>query len=98
MKILGKMCLMIILKVKKKKRGFTLSLEEHFWKNHPLPPTFQGLAGKKALSNNSINQKISVLNETIINVISNYIPNKTKVSDDQNPPWMNSAEFNYRKK
>ena len=29
-------------------------------------------------------------NETIINVMSNYIPNEIKVSDDQKPPWMNA--------
>ena len=30
---------------------------------------------KQALSNSSIDKKISILNETIINAISNYIPN-----------------------
>ena len=34
--------------------------------------------------------KISLLNERITNVMSNYIPNETKVFDDQNPPWMNA--------
>ena len=29
-------------------------------------------------------------NETIINVMSNYIPNEIKVFDDQKPPWMNA--------
>ena len=43
----------------------------------------------RALSNSSIDKKISILNETIINVMSNYIPNERKVFDDQKPPWMN---------
>ena len=34
MKFLGKMCLLMILKVIKKNRGFTLSLEDAFSKNH----------------------------------------------------------------
>ena len=43
---------------------------------------------KQALSNSSIDKKISILNETIINVMSNYISNETKVFDDQKSPWM----------
>ena len=45
---------------------------------------------EQALSNSSINKKISILNKVIINVTSNYIPNETKVFDDQNPPWINA--------
>ena len=37
---------------------------------------------EQALSNSSIDKEISVLNETFINVISNYISNETKVIDD----------------
>ena len=44
---------------------------------------------EQALSNSSIEKKISVLNEAGINVMSNYIPNETKVFDGQRPPWMN---------
>ena len=44
---------------------------------------------EQVLPNNSINKTISVLNETIINFMSNYILNETKVIDDQNPPQMN---------
>ena len=36
------------------------------------------------LSDSFINKKISVLNETIINVISNYIPDETKVKSTAN--------------
>ena len=44
---------------------------------------------ERALSNSSIDKKTSILNETIINVMNNYIPNERKVFDDQKPPWMN---------
>ena len=44
---------------------------------------------ERVLSNSSIDKKISILNETIINVMNNYIPNERKVFDDQKPPWMN---------
>ena len=50
---------------------------------------------EQALSNSSIDKKISVLNEAIINVMSNYIPNETKVFDEQNPPWMNAEIENF---
>ena len=49
---------------------------------------------EQALSSSLISKKICVLNETIINVMSNYIPNKAKVFDDQNPPWMNAETEN----
>ena len=45
---------------------------------------------EQALSNSSINKKISVLNETIINVMSNYIPHETLVFDAQNPTLTNA--------
>ena len=45
--------------------------------------------------NSSIDKKISVLNETIINVMSNYIPNEIEVFDDQKPPWMNVEIENF---
>ena len=45
---------------------------------------------EQALSNRSINKNISILNETIINIMSNYIPNEIKVFDDQKPPWINA--------
>ena len=42
------------------------------------------------LSNSSFNKKISVLNETIVSVMSNYISNGIKVSDGFYPPLMNA--------
>ena len=44
---------------------------------------------EQAFSYSSINKKNSFLNETIINVLSNYIPYKEKVFDEQYPPLMN---------
>ena len=45
---------------------------------------------EQALSNSPVDKKISVLNERFINVMSNYIPNETKIVDDHNPSWMNA--------
>ena len=45
---------------------------------------------EQVLSNSSFNKKISVLNETIVSVMSNYISNGIKVSDGFYPPLMNA--------
>ena len=78
--------------------------EKHIW-HYKYAHTVQiknALASfnwEQALSNSSIDKKISILNETIINVMSNYIPNKIKVFDDQKQlDECENWEFNYRKK
>ena len=45
---------------------------------------------KEAFSNNSIEKNISILNEIVITIMSNFIPNETRVFGDQDPPWMNN--------
>ena len=35
-------------------------------------------------------RRFRFLMETIISVMSNYIPNEIKVFNDQKPPWMNA--------
>ena len=37
-----------------------------------------------------INDQVSVFNSTILNIVSNFIPNETITCDDRDPPWMNS--------
>ena len=32
---------------------------------------------------------VSIFNQTIINVLCNFIPHKTVFFDDRDPPWMN---------
>ena len=50
---------------------------------------------EQAPSNISVDKKISVLDFCFCsNVMSNYIPNETKVFDDQKPPWMNAETEN----
>ena len=45
---------------------------------------------EQTVSNCSIDKKIFVFNDTINNVMSSYIPNETKVSAEENPPWVNA--------
>ena len=41
-------------------------------------------------SNIDLNQKVYLFNETIKNILSNFIPHETIACDDHDPPWINS--------
>ena len=45
---------------------------------------------EKAFYNTNVNKKVSIFSETILNVLSNYIPHETLTCDDKEPPWFNS--------
>ena len=45
---------------------------------------------EKAFSNTNINEKVSLFNKTILNILNNYIPHETIICDDKDPPWVNS--------
>ena len=44
---------------------------------------------EKAFSNTNINEKVSFFNKMILNILNNYIPHETIISDDKDPPWFN---------
>ena len=44
----------------------------------------------RALDYVSQNRQISIFNDTILNIISNFIPHETIICDDRDPPWINS--------
>ena len=39
--------------------------------------------------NKSIHKHVSIFNETLMNIFSNFNPNKLVTFDDRDPPWMN---------
>ena len=45
---------------------------------------------ESALSYIDANDQFSVFNSTILNIVSNFIPNETITCDDCDPPWVNS--------
>ena len=45
---------------------------------------------EKAFSNTNINEKVSLFNKTILNILNNYIPHETIICDDKDPAWFNS--------
>ena len=37
--------------------------------------------------NTNVNEKVFILNKTILNIISNFSPRETITVDDNDPPW-----------
>ena len=46
---------------------------------------------ERLFNNKNINEQVSILNETILNVFSNFVPNKYITFDDKDPVWMNET-------
>ena len=46
------------------------------------------------LSNKSVHERVSILNNSLMNIFSNYTPNKFVIIDDKNPPWMTEKTKN----
>ena len=46
---------------------------------------------ERLFSNKDINTQVSILNETVLNVFSNYVPSKYITTDDKDPVWMNET-------
>ena len=44
---------------------------------------------ERAFHRKNINEKVSILNNTINNVLSNFIPHETITCDNNKPPWFN---------
>ena len=49
----------------------------------------KGFDQQRAFLNTSVNVKVDVLNSTILNVLSNFIPHEFVVCDDKAPPGLN---------
>ena len=45
---------------------------------------------ERAFSNKDVNKQISIFNETILNITTNFISHETKIFDDREPPWINN--------
>ena len=44
---------------------------------------------RKKLSLIGINDQVAVFNETVVNIMNNFIPNETMIFDGRDPPWLN---------
>ena len=43
---------------------------------------------KFMFSYKNVHQQVNIFNKTIVNIFSNFIPNKLVTFDDKDPPWM----------
>ena len=53
---------------------------------------FKSISGSdrdKAFLDKSTEEKAYILTQTIINIMSNFIPNEIVTIDDRDPPWVN---------
>ena len=41
-------------------------------------------------SNKGVYKQISIFNETILNIMTNFIPHETKIFNNREPPWINN--------
>ena len=41
----------------------------------------------RAFVKTNVNEKLFILNKTILNILSNFIPHETLTVDDEDPPW-----------
>ena len=68
--------------------------ERHIWHyNHTKPESIRKALEvfdwQKAFSGKTINEKVSILTNTIINIMSNYVPNEVVTIDDRESPRIN---------
>ena len=44
----------------------------------------------KALHFNDVDKTVAIFSDILMNIIQNFIPNKTIICDNRNPPWINT--------
>ena len=44
---------------------------------------------EKLFQNKNIHDQLKLFNETIVSIVSNYIPNKFIICNEKDPPWLN---------
>ena len=53
-----------------------------------IKKSLESVNWKTLFNNKTVNKQVSIFNETIINIFSNFVPNKLVTFDDSDPPWM----------
>ena len=48
-----------------------------------------------ALIDSNVNEHVSIFNDAISNIMSNFVPNEIIIFDDRDPPWMNHHKKSY---
>ena len=68
--------------------------ERHIWHYehanvNMISRAIEGFGWNKAFSGKNIDEKASILTQTILNIMSNFIPNEIITIDGRDPPWTN---------
>ena len=77
---------------------YPLHNERVFWhyqdanlSNNPtIQQSISHVSWEKVFSNNGVNKQVSIFNETIHNITTNFIPHKTQIFNNWEPPWINN--------
>ena len=54
-----------------------------------IKKSFESVNWELMFGNKSVHKQVSIFNETLMNIFSNFTPNKLVTFDDRDPPWMN---------
>ena len=70
--------------------------EREIWHYQPanvdqIQRAIEQFSWEKSFRNLTINEKVSLFNKTIKNILSNYILHETITCDGKNPPWFNKT-------
>ena len=73
---------------------YSLPHERSIWKHKKANPDLieraaRDLDYENKLSLIGINDQVAIFNETVVNIMNNFIPNKTMIFDGRDPPWLN---------
>ena len=49
----------------------------------------QNVDWRRLFANKTVHQQVNLLNDIILNVFTNFVPNKAITCDDRDPPWIN---------
>ena len=49
----------------------------------------QNVDWHRLFANKTVHQQVNLLNDIILNVFTNFVPNKVITCDDRDPPWIN---------
>ena len=55
-----------------------------------ISKAIQGFDWDKAFLDNSTEEKASIFTKTILNIMSNFIPNEIVTINDRDTPWINN--------
>ena len=56
-----------------------------------IKKSIESVNWKPLFNGKPVNKQISISNETIINILSNFVPNKFVTFDDNDQSWMNDS-------